>query len=232
MNTRWKKLAAGVAMALCVFGVGALSGRGRSALRSMLSAVRLGPYSPGVAQATASPGATGAPEPSPTPGPPVWQRAMAAHGWSSSIQNSVASGNINFFDAQGHITQQGTIKIYRLYPSNVRVEITSDGKTQVLGFGFNNAWNSQFSSGLTAQQAAASRTWTRICPERLFVSMAAGMGYRETHAVTQDHRPATPEGPATNINPPMVFNQAEVIDQLGAPGTGGIFPTSGVLTTW
>src|SRR5262245_49355807 len=90
------------AVALCALAAAGLTAPGRSGLGRVLS----------VARPSSGPRAVPVPSPSPA-GPDIEQKARAAHGWRASIQDSVVTGEINYFDRNGFITRQAAIKILR-----------------------------------------------------------------------------------------------------------------------
>jgi hypothetical protein len=56
--------------------------------------------------ASLEPGRTAIPSPTPSPtpqDPDIEQKARVAHGWRPSIEDSVVTGSINFFDRNGFI---------------------------------------------------------------------------------------------------------------------------------
>src|SRR5262249_7103707 len=107
-------------------------------------------------------------------GTDVEQRARTAHGWSSAISNSVAQGSIIYYDINGRASAQYSITISRAYPDRVRVDINRGGVVEAFGFDQVIAWR-RGAPILTASQLRDIRSFARLCPERLFVSRAAGL---------------------------------------------------------
>jgi hypothetical protein len=192
--------------AIGALGAVSLSRPGKSAISKVLPTA--GPAKARSAAAT--------PTPTLTPSPDIEQRARAAHGWTASIHDSLLTGSINFYDRAGNVTRQGPIKILRSYPDKVRVEITSGGATEILGFDHVAPWDS-LTSSLTSPQQRDIRAWTRFTPERLFVTRSAGQQYAETRPIQEDHVPASPGRPALDLAEPIVFNRPLIADQTGNP---------------
>src|SRR5215469_2028045 len=116
---------------IAVFTAAGLSRPVKTAITRILPAAR-----------TATPQQAGpSASPSPQRGPDVEQRARAAHGWTPAIQDSAVTGSINFYNRSGDITRQGAIRILRNYPDMLRVEITSNGATEIFGFDHAAPWN-------------------------------------------------------------------------------------------
>jgi hypothetical protein len=209
------------ALALSLLAAGSLSVPGRSTLGRILALARPASRPEIAGGRGASPG------PSPSPqDPDIEQKARVAHGWHSSIEDSVITGSVNFFDRNGFISRQASIKILRKYPEFVRIELTAAGtgsgsdRLTVMGFDGIAAWKQGLAT-LTNAEARDIRAWVRASPERLFVSRDNGHTYGESPSIYEDHRPAAPERGPVDLATPIVFNQARVIDTLGPPVGGG-----------
>jgi hypothetical protein len=149
-----------------------------------------------------------------TPMLDVEQRARAAHGWSSTVVNSVARGAIIYYDQNGVATEQAALTVYRSYPDRVRVELYRRSGSEVLGFDSLGAWKSGVTI-LSAEQARDIRAYIRYAPERLFVTRDAGAAYREAGRRIEDNSAASPNQ--------LTFDQVEMLDTIGpAPLPGRV----------
>ena len=143
------------------------------------------------------------------------QRVRTRHGWNSTLQNSVITGQISFFNRAGQQTGQANITLYRKYPNLMRAVIVRGTSVETVGFDATQAWKSG-KAGLSEAEARDIRAWLRLWPERLFTLRSAGARYREAGKRVEEVRPSTPWQAAAQIDPPAVLEQVEIQDTIGA----------------
>jgi hypothetical protein len=180
-----------------------LSQPGQQSARRLLAAL-------GGTPNTAAPSAPAAPATTPD----VEQRARAHHGWGPTILDSAAKGSITWYDRSGATTRQGTLVIYRKFPAQLRVEVTSNQSTDVTGFDGTGPWRAGQAS-LTAAAARDIRQWLRSSPERLFIARSAGAPYREPGRRVEDHSAPTPWQGPVDLSQAREYDQAELMDLIG-----------------
>jgi hypothetical protein len=200
-----KKLLA-VSVGLALLGAAALSAKGRSEIKRVVSSLTSDASSNISAETTVANTQSTL---------DVEGRARQRHGWGAGIENSVVHGAIRFFDRNGGATGEAQIVIYRRYPDRLRVVLTRGASVEAMGFDQISAWSS--TGGPNERQARDIRQWLRIGPERLFVTRGSGAVYREAGSRREDSKPGSPwQGPA-QINPPVVLEQVQMEDTLGPP---------------
>jgi len=152
----------------------------------------------------------------------VEQRARAAHGWTSSVVNSVARGSIIFYDSTGRATGQFGITISRAYPDKVRFEVNRGTSTDISGFDHTTPWKAGVAN-LSDTAARDIRALARICPERLFATRDTGAAYREVGQRIEDiAQTSTAPDPDAGLSPVVgqqYFDQVEMRDSLGPAPT-------------
>jgi hypothetical protein len=189
------------AAVVCLLAAGAMSSPGRTALRSVLTALHIT---------------------SATPEGDVEQRARARHGWSAAVANSVVRGKITYYDRNGMATRQVRLTLMRKYPDRLRVEIDDRGTVVTSGFDGTATWKSG-SLNLGEEEARDIRAMLRIGPERLFVTRGGGGRYREVGRRIDEDRGASPDPkdfPPTGAKPrgkQKVLDQIETEDTIGLP---------------
>jgi len=218
MSRRNKVLVAGLVL-LLIFGIVAAT-----PARVFLSAAisRISPFSIGKTVSTSS---VPTPVPSPSTVTDVEQRARAAHGWTAAILNSVARGSIVYYDTNGRANSQFGVILAHGYPDQLRIEIDRGDSLETSGFNTVAAWRRNVAN-LTEAEARDIRAVARWCPERLFLTRAAGSAYRELGKRIEDSfgSPTVPDWtdpvstsvvPATQIT----FDEVEITDGLGPVAT-------------
>ena len=104
------------------------------------------------------------------------QRVRARHGWTSSLLNSVITGQVTLYNREGQARGQASFTLYRKYPDLTRVVIDRGGPVETIGFDHNQAWKLGTTS-LTEREARDIRAWLRSWPERLFTLRDSGKGF-------------------------------------------------------
>jgi hypothetical protein len=222
LNQNKKIIIAGLALVIAISAVAATPARG--VLTRLIARIV-----PSLANSGARPANSATPVSiSTAPALDVEQRARAAHGWTASVANSVARGEIIYYDSAGRATGQYAITISRAYPDRVRVEIDRGQTKDVSGFDQTNSWRSG-APNLKDTDARDIRALVRLCPERLFVERASGAAYREAGQRIEDIAPAatapdwtTASGDGSSvIGQQSLFDQVEVADPAATRSNPG-----------
>lgn len=185
---------------VCLLGVAALSRPGRAALTRIFSTEKSEVTAEAAAQS----------------GQDIEQRVRARHGWNDSLQNSIITGEVTYYDREGQTRGQANFTLYRKYPNRLRVVIERAGSVETIGIDQDQAWRTG-SRNLSEAEARDIRAWLRLWPERLFCSRDSGAAYKEAGQRVEEFRPASPWQGSARLNEPALLEQIEIADIISAP---------------
>lgn len=153
------------------------------------------------------------------PSPDIEKRAREKHGWDRKpILTSVIRGIITYFDGSGIAVQQLPITLYRKYPDQLRLEIERPRGQEISGVDGRDAWRAS-AVELRDTDARDIRGWSRIWPERLFVTRDEKAQYREVGRILDERARREPgpgkPGGSPQVQEPIVADQVEMEDEVG-----------------
>jgi hypothetical protein len=192
------------AVAVCLLAIVSASETGRAALSRVFSSAEL--KSTNVIATTQS-------------GQDLEQRVRDRHGWNAEIRNSVLSGQITYYNREGEVKDQATFTLYRIYPDRMRAVLHRGTSIQTIGFNRDREWRDE-ARNLSDVEARDIRAWLRFWPERLFQSRAGGAAYKEVGQRIEEFRQATPWQGSERLETPLVLDQIEIEDTIGAAPDG------------
>lgn len=148
------------------------------------------------------------------PSPDIEQRARAKHGWDRRpILDTVIQGMITYYDRGGIAVQQLPMTLYRKYPDRLRLEIDRPGGQETSGFDGRDAWRANVVE-LRDTDARDIRGWSRMFPERLFVTRDKRARYREVGRFLDERARRNP-GLSQQGQEPIEADQVEMEDDVG-----------------
>jgi hypothetical protein len=203
-----KKLLIITVIVVGLLGISGISQTGRTSVSKLFALLK--------GQQTAAPA---------VPKGDVEQRARIKHGWDKQpVNNSLVHGTIVYYDNNGMAVKQANLTLYRKYPERIRIELESNGNTEIVGFDQSQAWKSGRAS-LTEEEARDIRAFIRMWPERLFTNRGGGARYKEAGTRIEDDKSArnVPTPPQADSKAPdkttLIFDQVEIEDSLGPAST-------------